>query len=369
MNWFTKSPQHLNGKPIDLAIGDPKDRAPEKFRKELCKALKDPKVDRYSPKTGHPDLCHAILEDYARENSVCLEPSHDICITSGAWSSLVACLNVLGKPKGKVGYFDPCFFGIPQIVRAAGMIPCPIPLDAIRGSDADLNHFFQELVVFIHVDPHNPTGYVFTSINHHAIANACHKNNVRVISDRVYKHIYADQKPESFLTYDKTALEVWSFSKSFRMAGWRLGCILGKGHWMQEVREHWSATENGICVATQLAAIPLITGRVGLESFRQEIISRRQCLNTGLTQLGFRADSSPDLATNFVWAGIPRVFQSSTDAAQQLSNFGVLSMPGEKCGEFGQGFLRFALNYPPEILDIAITRIASAIDRYCKEAA
>jgi len=350
------------GPMIDLLIGDPQDASPAWFRDGLVDALARPEVDRYPDKSGSLRLRKELANDYARECGIELDPRTDVCVTSGAWDGIYGALRALELPGGRVGYFAPNFFGIPTVIAAAGMIPVPIQLSVMGEPKLYLADAFRHLDVFIHVDPHNPTGRIFTHEENAAIADVCRWRGIKVLSDRVYKHLFDDTPPESFLTHEPEALEVWSFSKSYRMAGWRLGCLLGHGPWMARAHLRQASAGNGVVVATQLAATRFAGGHGERETWRMELRSRRKRLTTGLTDLGFGVDPGGNRATNFIWARIPDRCASARELAACLAQTGVSLLEGGKCGADDDRHVRIALNFGVDVLSEALNRIGAALD-------
>lgn len=346
---------------IDLSVGDPGDAAPPLFKEEIATWINNPRSDRYPPPIGVPELLEAIASHYSKDYGICLNPNTDVCVTPGARLALYLCLQAQCCIGGVVAYIEPAFFGIPTAIKAAGMTPLPLKMDALFGPDADLNETFRGFRggVFVLNNPHNPTGIIFSAERLKAIAIAARANNVKVLYDFVYKDIYEDKKPDSFLQFDESALEVCSFSKSFRMTGWRCGFVVGKGFWMEQLIQLRKDTDNGVPPAIQLAAASVLQNMTEVDDYRTSIVERRRYLANGLAKLGWGVKPNlSDLGTTFVWARIPTKFRSSDDAASQLASVGVLTQSGSVFGTSGEGFVRFALNYPPEVLELGLERIA-----------
>jgi len=364
---ISKDP-NFERKKIDLSIGDPiNEPTPSIFVKKLCNAHQSVETARYAPKTGLRELKNACAEMYYEDHDIRLNPEANICITHGGWDGIVLVLSALKRFSGitKVGIVIPCFFGFFTILKGQNLDLIQIDMSAICGSDEDLDKIFSQLKgqAFIQVNPHNPTGKIFTPEPNRAIARACRKHDVIFISDFVYKDIYGGRKPESALEYAPEAIEINSFTKSFCMAGQRIGYIAGMGNYMAQISDHASCTYNGVSVATQQAAAHLLRNRAEpVEKFRSKITARREYLSKELANLGFQVDLDFfNLGTNFVWAGISNLFASSDDAIEQFAQVGVQVMSGLRCGNLGEGYLRFALNYDIPILEEATARITQIV--------
>jgi aspartate/methionine/tyrosine aminotransferase len=354
-------------KSIDLKIGDPKDAAPPELRQILARCSGHPITDRYPNKFGAPILHRAITKSYAKDHSVILDPATDMCVTTGVWPAIVAALMARLPSQGKqIAYFAPCFFGFYQIFSELGMTPVPLDLGKFAQGTLDLDQIFAAMRggILLLNHPHNPTGYIFSTSELKNLADVARCHDVAVVSDFVYKDLYEGSKPQSFLEFDDSALEIFGMSKSYRMAGWRCGYIVGHGEWMDRVKRIRSNLDNGVCTSTQIASAYLLRRQSGLVKFRDSLNERRHVLITGLRSLEFQVNvPKAGIATNFVWAKIPFGLRSSDEAADRLNRFGVEVLSGKVCGSLGEGYLRFALNYPSEVLVTALSRIEQAVDR------
>lgn len=346
-----------NQKHLNLKIGDFQDPSPESFRRNMVESTNDPESDRYAPKHGIPALREQFALAETKDTGI-PTTQDNILLTSGAWPALFACLSVLPCCR-KVGFFSPYFFGFIDIVKGAGKAIWTLDLNQFLAGE-NLDQYFAKLegCVFIHVCPHNPSGYVFTEADNEKIAHYCRKYNILVINDRVYKDLYDGHQSQSFRHYDPQCLEIWSVSKSCRMAGWRVGTITGLGAWFEQVKEYIAYSNNGLPTAIQKALVPVI--ELDRTDWRLEVARRRTFLSNELAKLGFGINDSKDLGTGFVWARLPKVFANAEDAAGWFEQFGVSVMPGTRCGV--DGFLRLGLNYPTEDLQIAVERMSQALD-------
>jgi len=354
-------------KVIDLKVGDPQDgRMPETFLEAQIDALNTGGACSYPPKAGLPTFRIAITETYEEDHGVFINPMNNTLVTHGAWEGVSVSLNAIARFTGvsMVGLAVPCFFGFFDIFKALDLALYKINIEELcSGDDKILDRIFSSIVnqAFIHVNPHNPTGKVFTPEQNRAIARACRKHNVILISDFVYGSVHGGRKPESALEYAPEAIEISSFSKKFCMAGQRIGYVVGRGTVMEQILTQAGSTYNGVCSSSQVAAAHLLRSRAEpVEHVRLKMANRREYLSLELAKLGLKVDLDfTNLGTNFVWAGISEIFASSDEAVKQLAQVGVLVMSGLKCGS--EGYLRFALNYDLPVLDVAIGRIAQVV--------
>ncbi|MGH9421896.1 MAG: pyridoxal phosphate-dependent aminotransferase, partial [Thermoanaerobaculia bacterium] len=296
-------------KVIDLSIGDPADPTPQQFKDRLATLLSDPRVDHYPAPVGEPVLLEAVVLYYRRRFGIDLDPDSDICVTSGALPALSLALRAASTTQHVCGYAEPAYFGIPHAIRAAGLLPQPVRLEDLLGDGERLDKIFSrfEHGSFVINTPHNPTGVVLTPRELSRIAAAARVHRVAVVADGVYAELFGTERPESFLGFDPDSVEISSFSKTFRMCGWRCGFVVGRGLWMERLRNLRQNADNGVPLAIQLAATSLLDGMTGVQEFRAEIGARRVFLAERLDRLGF-AVNMPALGstgTNFLWVGIP----------------------------------------------------------------
>lgn len=246
---------------LDLSLADPFDGAPELFLTELRARSLEVRAHKYPSKTGEIELKEAIALDYLRKYGVELDPKTEIVITNGAWAGLRDALSALGWLGCPVAYAEPAFSGFDLIIRALGMRPCPVPLQAILGEPDRVEETFAKIAgaLFLLNFPHNPSGMTASPEQLHLIAQIARAYGVRIVSDFVYGELFQGSRPDSFLMHDAAAaLEVGSFSKTFRLAGWRIGWIAGKEDGIRTVSKLRQSIENGTPPALQLAAAALV---------------------------------------------------------------------------------------------------------------
>jgi aspartate/methionine/tyrosine aminotransferase len=352
---------------IDLSIGDPADPTPQQFKDGLAALLTDPRVDHYPDPVGDPALLEAVAAYYRRRFGINLDPDSDICVTSGALPALSLALRAAATTRQVCGYAEPSYFGIPYAIRAAGLLPQPIRFEDLLGDNDRVDKEFArfENGSFVLNTPHNPTGTVLAPHELYRIAAAARAHRVAVVADGVYAELFGIERPESFLGFDPNSVEISSFSKTFRMCGWRCGFVVGQGGWIARLRDLRQNADNGVPLAIQIAAAGLLDDMTGVDEFRAEINERRAFLADRLEPFGFTVNTAALRAagTNFLWVGMPSSFSSSAEASGVLLSAGVNVLPGSMFGVAGEGFLRFSLNFPIPVLDEVARRIEGALDQ------
>lgn len=347
---------------FDLGIGDPKDKPPQLYYDSLKKFVNDHRSSHYPDSIGEPELLTAASNHYLEFYNLKFDPASEICVTDGARRAIYTVLCASGRKGALCAYVSPAYFGIPNAIKAAGLVPFPISIDLIRGSIKILRNLFKKIRdgIFILVNPQNPLGVILSPEELKKLSRVAREYNIKVISDFVYKDIFTTEAPRSFLEFDNEAVEICSFSKTFRVCGLRCGYIIGKGKLIKQVRQWMQLTENGVPPLTQFVMAELLTNMSEVEDFRISIAERRSILIDVLEQTGFKVNHLENTGTNFVWAQIPKSFKSSIVAAVRLENAGIKVVSGDQLGINGERHLRFSLNYPPAVMRIAAQKIERA---------
>jgi LL-diaminopimelate aminotransferase len=208
--------------------------------------------------------------------------------------------------------------------------------------------------------PGNPVPAVADRAFFEKAIQFCRENNIVLVHDLAYCELSFDEyRPISILEMPgakEVAVEFHSLSKSFSMAGCRIGFIAGRPEVVEALRMLKSNIDYGVFGAVQTAAIAALTGD---QSYTREMSliyqERRDVLLGGLRELGWEIE--PPKATMFVWAKIPLQMTSMEFAMRLLHEAGVVVIPGEAFGEQGQGYVRIALVQPIELLREVVRRI------------
>ncbi|ETA81519.1 aminotransferase class I/II-fold pyridoxal phosphate-dependent enzyme [Youngiibacter fragilis] len=187
------------------------------------------------------------------------------------------------------------------------------------------------------------------------------KNNIIIIHDNAYSDIvYDGEKGGSFLSFEgakEVGVEFYSLSKSYNMTGARVSFVLGNSEIIRNFRMLRSQIDYGIFKPIQYAALAALTGpQDSVTRNCVEYQKRRDALCDGLTGLGWNVPRSS--GSMFVWARIPEKFKSSTEFCTELmERTGVICTPGNAFGSLGEGYVRFALVLPAEVIAEAVERI------------
>jgi len=187
------------------------------------------------------------------------------------------------------------------------------------------------------------------------------KYNIVVLHDNAYADIiFGGREGKSFLQYEgakEVGIEFYSLSKTYSMTGMRIAFAVGNAEVIAQFKKIRSQIDYGIFPAIQLAAIAALTGPQEMVKMQcAEYERRNEALCGGLRSIGWNVDNSK--GSMFVWAKIPEKYQSADEFALELMDkTGVIAVPGTAFGSLGEGYLRFALVYPVEVIEKAVKAI------------
>jgi alanine-synthesizing transaminase len=331
---------------VDLGFGNPDIRSPEPVVEKLAEAAAKPANHRYSASRGIPRLREAVAELYVRRFSVKLDPDTQVVTTIGAKEGLAHLMWVLVEP-GDVAVVPTPSYPIHLVApRLAGATVVAANVDALEDAISDASPRPRVVVISF---PHNPTTTTATPELMQRLVDLARERDLILVHDFAYADIAFDgHVPPSILQADgadECAVELYSLTKSFSMAGWRVGFVVGNADVVQALAKLKSYLDYGTFQPIQIASIVALRECADYPVEVCEVYrSRRDALCTGLARAGW--DVEPPRGTMFVWAPIPEPFRpaGSLDFAVRLAReANVAVSPGIGFGEGGEGFVRFAL--------------------------
>ena len=360
---------------IDLGMGNPDLPTPPHIVEALCQAAKDVDNQRYSRPNGlmELELKRAIAHWYKERFGVDLDPVHEVLPLIGAKEGL-AHLSLAFLNNDDIGLVpNPAYPVHFNGVIMAGGILYSIPLTRENRFIPNLKTLSSEIVrmakLIILSYPHNPTGQVVDlGFFEEALAWA-KSHGLLMVNDLAYSDIVFDgYRAPSLMQVkgakDAYAIEFHTLSKSYNMAGWRIGFVVGNRDVLKSLEKTKSYIDFGIFRAVQKAAIAALTGPQDCVHELVEIYKRRRdVFIKGLQEAGW--DVQPPKATFYIWAHIPLKYSALTSmefASLLIEEAGVAAAPGTGFGEYGEGFVRFALVEPEERLRTAAERIKKMLD-------
>ena len=368
-------------KPISLAMGAPTQNPPQFVIDALKKALDTDGIHTYSNPKGEKFFLEACAKRMKTRYGVDLDPATEICSLIGSKEGLAnffrALLNptMVEKDKEIIMIPDPGYASYKEMIKVSGGIAYPIALTAENNYMPDMEKILSELIAkglnpkkvkaLVVNYPNNPLGATATKEYYEDLVKFCKKHNILLISDAAYSDMYfkPELKPISIFEVDGAkdiAVEFFSFSKPYAMTGWRLGWVCGNKEAIKFFAKLKSTIDNGALKAIQRAAADVLVSKEGDEYItwaNGEFKKRQQILVEGLKKLGWKNFHVPD-ATFYLWLPIPPRFKSSSEFADiLLYKSGIVVVPGEGFGEYGEGFFRVSIVCSEEELYEIIRRM------------
>jgi alanine-synthesizing transaminase len=338
---------------IDLGMGNPDLPTPKHIIDKLVEAAQKPHNHRYSASRGITRLRDAISGWYKRRYDVDIDPESEAIVTIGAKEGLSHLVLVLISPGDVVLAPNPTYPIHPYSAIIAGGDVRSIPIGPHRNFLEDLENAIKQTwprpKLLIISFPHNPTSVVVDLDFFKRIVDFAKENNIMVIHDLAYADLTFDgYKAPSFLQAPGAkdiGVEFFSLSKSYSMAGWRVGFCVGNPEIVAALTRIKSYLDYGVFQPIQIASIIALNGD---QSCVDEIVSvyrsRRDTLVDGLNRVGWHMEKPK--GTMFVWAPIPEQFRKM--GSVEFSKFlireaKVAVSPGLGFGEYGDEHVRFAL--------------------------
>ncbi len=356
---------------VDLGMGNPDLPTPQHIVDKLCEAAHNPKNHRYSASRGIPNLRRAIADWYQRRFDVYVDPEKEAVVTMGAKEGLSHLALAMLSPGDVVFATDPAYPIHPYASIIAGADVRRIPIGQDRDFFEDLQFATQQtwpkpkLLVICY--PHNPTTVCVDVEFFQKIVDWAKEHNVWVIHDLAYADLtYDGYQPPSFLQAEgakDVGVEFFSLTKSYSMAGWRVGFCCGNRELVNALTRIKSYLDYGIFQPIQIAAIVALNGpQECVREIAQVHQERRDVLIEGLQRIGW--DVPPPKATMFVWAQIPDEFCSmgSVEFSKLLLKEGHVAVsPGLGFGNYGDNHVRFALIENPHRIKQAVRGIRKVL--------
>jgi len=338
---------------IDLGMGNPDNGTPEHIVDKLLEAAKKPHNHRYSASMGIRKLRIAISDWYKKRYDVDIDHENEAIVTIGVKEGMSHLVLVMIRPGDVVFTPDPTYPIHPYSAIIAGGDVRGIPVGP--GQD-----FFNNLLnatkqtwprpkLLIINYPHNPTTEVVDINFFKKIVDFALENKIIVIHDFAYADICFDgYKAPSFLQVPgakDVGVEFFSLSKSYNMAGWRVGFCVGNPKIISALRRIKSYLDYGIFQPIQIASIIAMNGPQNcVDEINNTYKERRDALISGLNRVGWNVNSPK--GTMFVWAQIPEAYRKmgSVEFSKMLIKEAKVAVsPGLGFGEYGDEFVRFAL--------------------------
>jgi alanine-synthesizing transaminase len=338
---------------IDLGFGNPDIPSPELAVEKLAEAAHNTRNHRYSASRGIPKLRQALADLYKRRFDVDLDPEREVITTIGAKEGFSHLMWVLlgpgdaalvPSPSYPIHIFAPLFAG-----ASAREIPMSTDGNFIERVREAYEYSWPKPRVIVLNFPHNPTTATVDLDFFQQVVDFAREHEVVVVHDNAYAELgYDGYEPPSILQADgakECAVELYSLTKSFSMAGWRVAFLAGNADVVQALAKLKSYLDYGTFQPIQIAATVTMNEAIDVPREVQAVYQgRRDVLIDGLHRMGW--DLPRPRGTMFAWAPIPEAYaeMGSVEFASMLVREAQVALsPGVGFGPGGEGYVRFAL--------------------------
>jgi alanine-synthesizing transaminase len=338
---------------IDFGMGNPDRPPPDFIVEKLCEAARDSKAHRYSASRGIPHLRRGIAKRYMDMYGVPLDPETETVVTIGSKEGLTHLMFAMLNEGDTVIVPSPTYpihtFGVLLAGGKVATVPLGNPADLVPRLDRAIEGVTPKPKVLLLSFPHNPTATTVDPGFFDAVVSLARKHGLIVIHDLAYADLVFDgYRAPSFLQSPgakEVGVEFFSMTKSYNMAGWRVGFMVGNAGIVAALTKLKSYLDYGIFTPIQVASISALNaGAAPCAEIAEVYRSRMEVLLDGLLKLGFSVDRPR--ATMYLWARLPDRYLamgSMKFTETLLEDAAVAVAPGTGFGPEGEGYLRFAL--------------------------
>lgn len=352
-----------NGKPvINLGIGSPDLSPPQKVISALTESFSHPKANQYQSYQGLPELREAIVSFYREHYDVYLSPSTEVLPLMGSKEGIMHISMAFLNGGDRVLIPNPGYPTYSSVTKLVGAEPVFYDLkeDTNWLPDFELLES-QDLskVKLMWVNyPHMPTGAKANDAFFTRLVAFAKRHNILIVNDNPYSFILSDE-PKSILNIPgakEVCLELNSLSKTFNMAGWRVGMVLGKSEFINAILKVKSNMDSGMLYGVQKAAVEALNcSKLWFVSLNQVYEQRRKLIWKLADDLNCTYDKNT--SGMFVWAKLPPYMKSEEFIDLLLKENDIFIAPGTIFGTNGEGYVRFSLCASTEDIEEAIARI------------
>ncbi|WP_144548657.1 LL-diaminopimelate aminotransferase [Bacillus sp. X1(2014)] len=357
---------------IDLSVGSPDFPPPQFVVDTLIDFACDSSKYGYTL-SGIPAFNHAVSYFYKQRYAVDVNPESEVLQLMGSQDGLAHLATAIINPGDYVLVPDPGYPIYEASVNIAGGVIYPMPLLAENRFLPMLEEIPLDVLdktkMMIISYPGNPVTALADQSFFEKVVSFAKHHNILVVHDFAYSELIFDGNPQlSFMSVPgakEIGIEFNSLSKTFNMAGCRIGYVVGNEQAIEILASFKSHIDYGVFYPIQKAAVRALTSDFAfLKTQVNEYELRRDVLISGLEKSGWHVAKSP--ATMFVWARIPAGWKSREFAFELIDQAGVAVIPGDAFGNLGEGYVRIAMVQPPERLSQAAERIHEFLMEYSR---
>ena len=351
------------GKPvINMGIGSPDGAPPQAAFKELQRTLFEPNAHQYQSYKGLPQLREAMAQYYATYFNVNLQPDSEIQPLMGSKEGITHISLAFLNPGDQVLVPNPGFPTYTSVSKLVGADPIFYTLEEANNYLPDFEALEKTDLTKVKLMwlnyPHMPTGALATKTVFKKLIAFAKTHDILVVNDNPYSHIL-NNEPLSILSVQgakEVALELNSLSKSFNMAGWRVGMLSGSSEYINYVMKVKTQMDSGMFLPLQMGVVQALrTNHSWFTSLNNVYAERKQLLLKLVDLLNCEVVASK--AGMFVWAKLPKGETSEAFIDHLLQKHHIFVAPGTIFGSQGEGFIRFSLCVTKEHIKESINRI------------
>lgn len=346
---------------INMGIGSPDITAPDTVVEALKKGLESPKAHQYQSYIGIPELREAMADFYKKHYQVTLDATTEVLPLMGSKEGIMHISMAFLNPGDKVLIPNPGYPTYSAVTKLVEAVPVFYDLDASHHWLPDLKalqkqDLSQVKLMWVNY-PHMPTGASAQSGFFEELIAFAKANHILIINDNPYSFIL-NENPTSILTIHgakEVALELNSLSKSFNMAGWRVGMVLGDQTHINHILKVKSNMDSGMFYGIQQGAIAALQLDTSWFDAINDIYKKRRDLVYILAKkLG--CTYTEDGVGLFVWAKLPERIDAEQFIDEILQEKYIFITPGTIFGTQGEGYIRFSLCVTEDQIKNAINR-------------
>ncbi|MCK0195508.1 LL-diaminopimelate aminotransferase [Ancylobacter sp. 6x-1] len=338
---------------VDLGMGNPDLDAPAHVAEKLKETIGKPRTDRYSASKGIPGLRRAQAAYYERRFGVKLDPDKHVVATLGSKEGFANMAQAITAPGDVILVPNPSYpihaFGFLMAGAAIRSVPCEPGPEFFHALERAVAHSIPSPLALVLCYPSNPTAQVADLDFYRDVVAFAKKHDLIVLSDLAYSEVYFDDNPPPSVLQVPGAMDVTveftSMSKTFSMAGWRMGFAVGNERLIAALGRVKSYLDYGAYTPIQVAATAALNGPQDcIAEMRAVYKKRRDVLVDSFGKAGF--DIPVPNASMFAWAPIPEKFRDlgSVEFAKLLIEKAEVAVaPGVGFGEHGDGYVRIAM--------------------------
>ena len=345
---------------IDFSMGNPDGATPQHIIDKLCEAANKPKNHGYSVSKGIYKLRLAVCDWYKRTYNVDLDPNLEACVTMGSKEGYAHLVQAITNPGDTAIIPEPAYpiHSYAFILQGANALSFPISWN--ENMEINEEDFFSKLNVllreslpkpkFVVVNfPHNPTTVIAYKSFYERLIALAKQERFYIISDIAYAELcFGEYKTPSIFEVagaKDVAVECYTLSKTYNMAGWRVGFVVGNKKMVEALQKIKSWLDYGIYTPMQIAAtIALNEDQSCVQEIKAKYEKRMEVLIKSFGEAGWKMNKPK--ASMFIWARLPKCMAhlgSMEFSKQLLEKAKIAVSPGVGFGHNGEGFVRIAL--------------------------